>query len=77
MLLIPLSKLRKGITGTIASLSKDEISLKLMEMGVIPGEKVSIEAISAFGDPIAVKVDNNILSMRRSDASHIMIQVNE
>lgn len=77
MLLIPLSTLRKGITGTIASLSKDETSLKLMEMGIIPGEKVSIEAISAFGDPIAIKVDNNILTMRKSDASHILIQVNE
>ena len=77
MLLIPLSTLGKGITGTIASLKEDETSLKLMEMGIIPGEKVSIEAVSAFGDPIAVRVDNNILTMRKSDANHIIIQVNE
>lgn len=70
----PLSILKKGEEGTIIKINDGRLSLKLMEMGCIPGEKVRLDAISPFGDPIAIKVADYLLSLRLEDAQNILIE---
>ena len=48
-----LSDLEIGQQATIVDFSKDEISIKLMEMGLVPGEVVYIEKFAPLGDPIS------------------------
>jgi ferrous iron transport protein A len=49
--MIRLSELAVGQKAVIHSFEKDEIFIKLMEMGCVPGEKVKIEQIAPLGDP--------------------------
>jgi ferrous iron transport protein A len=68
-----LAELKKGQEAVIDSFTDPVLSIKLMEMGCIPGETVVLEKIAPLGDPIAVKVSGYLLSMRRSEASTIVV----
>lgn len=68
-----LSELKAGEKGIIESFSSNDIFLKLMEMGCIPGERVSVELIAPLGDPISVHVAGYSLSLRLNEAEHIFI----
>ena len=69
-----LSELRPGKTGTIIKFSKDEIFIKLMEMGCIPGELIRVEQVAPLGDPISVSVAGYSLSLRLSEAEQIFVE---
>jgi ferrous iron transport protein A len=44
-----------------------------MEMGIVPGAFVSIQSVSPFGNPIAIRVANYTLSIRREDAGDVVL----
>jgi ferrous iron transport protein A len=69
-----LSKLEAGQKGTILSIEDDELVLKLMEMGFIPGEDVVVEQIAPLGDPISVMVAGYQVSLRISEAEAVVIE---
>ena len=69
-----LSELAPGQTGTIESFSNNEIFLKLMEMGCVPGEKVQVDIIAPLGDPISIMVAGYQLSLRLNEAEHIFVE---
>ena len=69
-----LSELIAGETGIIEKFEKDDIYLKLMEMGCVPGEQVSVENIAPLGDPISIKVAGYLLSMRKDEAAMIWVK---
>jgi ferrous iron transport protein A len=50
------------------------MSVKLMEMGCLPGEEVRVERIAPLGDPIAINVAGYVLSLRKREASTIILQ---
>jgi len=68
-----LSELKLGESGVIKEFSDLELSIKLLEMGCIPGETVILERIAPFGDPIAIKVSGYQLSLRKEDASTVIL----
>ena len=68
-----MSELKRGQRGIIDSFTDDETSLKLLEMGCIPGEEVEVMRIAPLGDPIAILVSGYLLSMRKSEASVILV----
>jgi ferrous iron transport protein A len=70
-----LSELAIGQQATIINYSKDEISIKLMEMGLVPGEVVHIEKMAPFGDPISISVAGYSLSLRLNEARNIDVEV--
>ena len=70
---LTLADLKKGEEAIIESFSDVDMSLKLMEMGCLPGEKVRVEGIAPFGDPIAISVAGYMLSMRKDEAAMINI----
>jgi len=49
-----LSALAVGQKAIIRSLEDEELVLKLMEMGFLPGEEITVEQIAPLGDPISV-----------------------
>ncbi|MGY4385245.1 ferrous iron transport protein A [Pedobacter sp. UYP24] len=69
-----LSQLNPGETGTIVAFTDLEMSVKLMEMGCLPGELVEVERFAPLGDPIAIRVAGYQLCLRKSEASVIIIQ---
>jgi ferrous iron transport protein A len=68
-----LSDLKIGESGVIHSFENDEIFLKLMEMGCIPGETIRVEQIAPLGDPISISVAGYQLSLRNDEAESIII----
>jgi ferrous iron transport protein A len=48
---------------------------RLMDMGVLAGEEVQVEKIAPLGDPIEITVKNYRLSLRKSEAAGIAVEV--
>jgi len=69
-----LSDVAIGRKVTIHSFSSDDIYIKLMEMGCIPGETIRIDKIAPLGDPICISVAGYHLSLRMNEAEHIIVQ---
>jgi len=59
----------------IDSFTDYELSLKLLEMGCIPGELIEVIRIAPLGDPIAVSISGYMLSLRKDEAETIRIKV--
>lgn len=73
--MIRLSDLKPGQEGVIKEFNSNEILLKLMEMGCVPGERVLMEQIAPLGDPISVSVAGYHLSLRLNEADQIMVEL--
>ena len=69
-----LEQLGVGETGIVKEFTDLEMSVKLMEMGCLPGEVVEVERFAPLGDPIAIRVAGYQLCLRKSEASIIIIQ---
>lgn len=69
-----LSQLTVGKKGIIKEFTDLEMSVKLMEMGCLPGEEISVQRIAPLGDPIAINVAGYQLSLRKREASTIILQ---
>ena len=70
-----LAELKKGETGIIQEIEDGKLSLRLMEMGFVAGEKVTLKATAPLGDPIAVEIAGYNLSLRKKDAKKVKIKV--
>jgi ferrous iron transport protein A len=69
-----LSEIKVGKTAIIHSFAKDDIFIKLMEMGCIPGEAVKVDQIAPWGDPISIIVAGYNLSLRLNEAEMIFVE---
>jgi ferrous iron transport protein A len=69
-----LSDMLPGQRGVIDSFSNNDIFLKLMEMGCVPGEKVQVDMRAPLGDPISIMVAGYQLSLRLNEAEHIYVK---
>ncbi|MEI9943833.1 MAG: FeoA family protein [Chitinophagaceae bacterium] len=70
-----LSELKPGEKAIIKEFNNQEIHLKLMEMGCLPGESISISKIAPLGDPVSVSISGYTLSLRLDEAEHIVVDV--
>ncbi|MDE1149199.1 MAG: FeoA family protein [Azospirillaceae bacterium] len=66
---------RVGIDGEIHdSLNADELERRLLEIGFVEGARVEILHEGLFGrDPIAVRVDDMRVALRRREAEAILV----
>ncbi len=69
-----LTEIKVGKTVVIHSIENDDIFLKLMEMGCVPGEKITIQQVAPFKDPISISVAGYQLSLRIDEAQHILVE---
>lgn len=70
-----LTELRPGQQAIISQFTSSEISLKLLEMGCIPGEKIFVEQIAPMGDPISISISGYTLSLRLCEAENIIVDI--
>jgi ferrous iron transport protein A len=69
-----LSEIGIGKRAVIKSFEQDDIFLKLMEMGCVPGELVQVEHVAPFGDPISISVSGYTLSLRLNEAAQMWVE---
>lgn len=62
-----------GETAVISGFTDELISVKLLEMGFLPGTAVRFNFTAPLGDPICVSVSGYDLSLRIEEASTISI----
>lgn len=72
--MLTLNQLFLGEKAIIKDFSNHDISLKLLELGCIPGTTVHIERISPMKDPIAIRVSGTLIAMRVEEAKSIIIE---
>ena len=69
-----LSEIEVGKAVIIKHFENDDIFLKLMEMGCVPGEKIVIDQVAPLGDPISIQVAGYTLSLRLDEAENIWVE---
>ena len=71
----PLASLSPGDAGVVERLETlDEASLKLMELGFVPGEAVTFLRAAPLGGPIEIELMGYRLCIRRSDGEKIFVR---
>lgn len=73
---IPLSKLKKDQQATVVKVGgKGAIRSRMMDMGLVPGSEISIVRVAPFGDPIEYSIKGYSLSLRKSEADNIVVEL--
>lgn len=67
------SEMKPGDIGIISGFTDEYLSVKLMEMGCLPGIPVRFNFKAPFGDPICISVSGYELSLRLEEAATISI----
>jgi ferrous iron transport protein A len=70
---LKLSELPLHQPATVVSIQQANLSLRLFEMGLLPGEVVELENIAPFGDPIAIRVGDYKMCLRLAEANCIEV----
>jgi ferrous iron transport protein A len=68
-----LTELKPGEQGVITGFADDQLSVKLMEMGCLPGTTVRFNFSAPLGDPICISVAGYELSLRLDEAATIYV----
>ena len=73
-----LSTLGHGDRCLVAEITSEHAELKsrLYALGIIPGSKIEILRFAPLGDPMQVKVGNSLISIRKSEAEVIEVELN-
>ncbi len=69
-----ISDLKQGESATIIDCSSEDIPLKLLEMGCLPGNKVTLLQIAPLNDPLYLNINDSFLAIRKDTASLILIE---
>lgn len=67
------AQMKPGEVGIVSGFTDEFLSVKLMEMGCLPGAAVRFNFKAPFGDPICISVSGYELSLRLDEAATISI----
>lgn len=67
------AQMKPGEVGIISGFTDEHLSVKLLEMGCLPGAAVRFNFTAPFGDPICISVLGYELSLRLEEAATITI----
>src|SRR5687768_9699519 len=71
-----LGALAVGARACVESIAgDDEISLRLMEMGLVPGTELRVVGLAPLGDPLELELRGYRLSLRRSEAERVGVKM--
>jgi len=75
---LTLADLREGESGVVDSLElPEEVALRLMELGFIPGTTVVAGRAAPGGDPRVYRVDGSEIALRRETTIHLLLRLLE
>lgn len=70
---IRLSNLHTGDSCVIEAFTDEVMMQKLLEMGCLPGEMVTIDRFAPLGCPMAINISGSTLSLRVDEAQTIIV----
>jgi ferrous iron transport protein A len=72
---IKLSELAIGARAIIREFPKTgTASLRLREMGLLPGTSLTLLRAAPLGDPLEIKVRGYNLTLRKTEAAHVLVE---
>jgi len=69
-----IGSLKKGEKGIIQDFDIDDIPLKLIEMGCLPGNLVELVQYAPFHDPLYINMNGSYVAIRKETAVKISIK---
>lgn len=69
-----LNSFQRGDSLIMEEVLDTQLSIQLYCMGCLPGEKITIERIAPFGDPMIISIDDTFISLRKDDAQKIRVK---
>ncbi len=70
-----LDMLKAGRTATITGIhSTNAERRRLFDLGILPGTKIESVMSSPLGDPVAYRIRNSVVALRREQASLIEVE---
>lgn len=73
--MLTIASLKKGQRGIIKEFSVDVVPLKLLEMGCLPGNEVTLVQTAPFHDPLYLNINGSHLAIRLELATKIEIEL--
>lgn len=70
---ISLADCKLGDEVILTKIATHQLSIQLFSMGCLIGEKVVLERIAPFGDPIVIRVEDSFISLRKADAKQMQV----
>ncbi len=71
---VKLSDLETGAEAVVKRFASDEgFLLRLREMGVLPGTRITLIRRAPLGDPLEISVRGSLLSVRKEEAELIEV----
>ncbi len=74
---ITVAQLRPGQKGIIEEFSIDEVPVKLLELGCLPGNTVEMVQVAPLKDPIYINVNGTHIAIRKEMANRIALKAQE
>ncbi|ACB74160.1 FeoA family protein [Opitutus terrae] len=72
---VTLSTLTAGASAVVREFPKlGPAFIRLREMGVLPGTRVTLVRTAPLGDPIEIKVRGYSLTLRKTEADHVLVE---
>lgn len=68
-----LSELKIGEKAIILDVNTDEVPLKLLEMGCLPGNTIMLLQIAPFGDPYYFNINDSYVAIRKETALSVTV----
>ena len=72
--MITLDQLERGVQAIIEHMDTNDLPLKLIEMGCLPGNTIQLIQKAPFNDPLYLNIDGAHLAIRKETAQHIFVR---
>ena len=74
---VTVAQLKPGQKGIIEEFSVDEVPVKLLELGCLPGNIVEMVQVAPLKDPIYINVNGSHIAIRKEMANRITLKALE
>ena len=71
--MLTIADLKKGERAIILDFPVDSIPLKLIEMGCLPGNEITLVQTTPFNGPLYITINESNIAIRKNTAAHILI----
>jgi ferrous iron transport protein A len=62
-------------SGKILDITTSPLKINLMELGFLPGKTLTLQHKAPSGGPMAFRLDETLLALRKSEASLIRVEL--
>jgi ferrous iron transport protein A len=74
--MLSLNQLRVGQRARVQAIDGDDALVqRLLEMGLLEGEEIEVVGFAPLGDPIEIHLRDYRLSLRRSEAARVAVDL--